>query len=158
MECTMTDAERIELARQLFEEGWSGGTAEAPLQFMTEDAVMRDLLGHPGAMRGHEAIKTFFGPVAECLKVMPEEYFVNADGVSLTWVAYIEITNDLHGAENKGRWLCGEGMSRLEYAGDKVSLEIDYWHGPQGMVDDWASHLEERRGLSRAERGARTGI
>ncbi len=154
----MKDDERIELARKLFEEGWSGGSADAPLRFLAEDAVMRDILGHPGAMRGHAAIRNFFGPVAEHLRVMPEEYFVNADGVSLTWIAYIEITNDLHGAENKGRFLCGEGMSRLEFAGDKVSLEIDYWHGPQGMIDDWAAHLAERRAMSREERGARTGI
>jgi hypothetical protein len=153
----MTDAERIEVARKLFEEGWSGGTPDSPLPFLTQDAVMRDILGHPAAMRGHDAIKAFFSPVAANLKVIPEEYFVNETGVSLTWIAYIEITNDQHGAENQGRWLCGEGMSRLEYRGEKVCLEIDYWNGPQGMVDDWRAHLDARRAMNRAERGARTG-
>lgn len=153
----MTDEERIELARRLFEEGWSGSHAEAALPFLTEDIVMRDTLGHPEAMRGHEAIVNFVRPVAGALKVMPEEYFVNEHGVALTWVAYLRIDNDQHGPENKGRWLCGEGMSRLEYRDDLVCLEIDYWKGPQGMCDDWKSHLEERRGLPREQRGARTG-
>lgn len=154
----MTDAERIELSRKLFEEGWSGGKPEAPLPFLTDDIVMRDIVAHPGAMRGHEAIMAFFGPVAANLKVMPEEYFLNEEGLSLTWVAYIAIKDEAHGPENKGRYLCGEGMSRLEFRGDKVCLEIDYWHGPQGMVDDWESHLAARRAMPREERGARTGI
>ncbi len=153
----MTDEERIELARRLFEEGWSGGKPESPLPFMTEDAVMRDILGHPEAMRGHEAIMAFFGPVAAALKVMPEEYFVNERGVSLSWMAYIEIMDDHQGPENKGRYLCGEGMSRLEYRDGKVSLEIDYWKGPQGMCDDWEAHLEARRAMTPDERGAVTG-
>ncbi len=153
----MTDEERIELARRLFEEGWSGGKPESPLAFLTDDCVMRDILGHPEAMRGHDAIVAFFAPVAPALKVMPEEYFVSADGVSLTWMAYIEIMDDHQGPENKGRYLCGEGMSRLEYREGKVSLEIDYWKGPQGMCDDWKAHLEARRALTREQRGAVTG-
>jgi hypothetical protein len=153
----MTEAEQIELARKLFEEGWSGGTPESPLPYLTDDAVMRDILGHPEAMVGHAAIVNFFAPVAPALKVMPEEYFLNEEGLALTWMAYIEITNDQHGPENKGRWLCGEGMSRLEFQGDKVSLEIDYWKGPQGMCDDWREHLEARRRMTRAERGATPG-
>ena len=157
-EKTVTDAERIEIARKLFEEGWSGGAADSALPYLTQDVVMRDILGHPGAMVGHEAIRNFVAPVAASLRVMPEEYFVSPEGVSLTWIAYIEISNEAHGAENRGRWLCGEGMSRLEYRGDKVCLEIDYWNGPQGMVDDWKPHLEARRAMSRAERGKRTAI
>ena len=153
----MNDAERIELARRLFEEGWSGGRPESPLAFLTEDAVMRDILGHPEAMRGHEAITAFFAPVAPALKVMPEEYFTNERGVSLTWMAYIEILDDSQGPENKGRFLCGEGMSRLEFRDGKVSLEIDYWKGPQGICDDWAAHLAARRAMSPEERGAVTG-
>ena len=153
----MNDEERIELARRIFEEGWSGGTPESPLPFLTEDAVMRDILAHPEAMRGHDAILAFFSPVAPVLKVMPEEYFVNERGVSLTWMAYIEIRDDSHGPENKGRFLCGEGMSRLEFRDGKVSLEIDYWKGPQGMCDDWAAHLEARRAMSPEERGAVPG-
>ena len=153
----MTEAEQIELARKLFEEGWSGGKPESPLPYLTDDAVMRDILGHPEAMVGHEAIVAFFAPVAPALKVMPEEYFLNEDGLALTWMAYIEITGDQHGPENVGRWLCGEGMSRLEFLEGKVSLEIDYWKGPQGMCDDWREHFEARKRMTRAERGATPG-
>ena len=153
----MTDAERIELARRLFEEGWSGDSPESPLAFMTEDAVMRDVLGHPEAMRGHQEILNFFSPVAKVLRVLPEEFFLNERGVSLTWMAYIEITNDHHGPENKGRFLCGEGMSRLEFREDLVCLEIDYWHGPQGMCDDWQQHREARKKMPPEVRAATPG-
>jgi hypothetical protein len=147
----------IDVARRLFEEGWSGGHSEAPLPFLTDDAVMRDILGHPEALRGHAEIVEFFAPVAKYLKVWPEEYFGSDDGIALTWMAYIYIDNDLHGVENRGRWLCGEGMSRLELRDGKVSLEIDYWKGPQGTCDDATSHFEARRKLSRQELGATSG-
>lgn len=153
----MTDEEKIEVARRLFEEGWSGDKTESPLQFLTDDVVMRDIVAHPEAMHGHGGIVDFFGPGAGGLRVMPEEYFLSDNGLALTWMAYLHITNDHHGPENRGKWLCGEGMSRLEFRGGKVCLEIDYWHGPQGMCDDWESHLAERRGLSASELGARVG-
>jgi hypothetical protein len=38
-----------------------------------------------------------------------------------------------------------------------VSLEIDYWKGPQGTCDDATSHFEARRKLSRQELGATSG-
>ena len=116
-----------------------------------------DILGHPEAMRGHAQIVGFFAPVARNLRVWPEEYFLSAEGIALTWMAYIHIDDEQHGLENRGRWLCGEGMSRLEFRDGKVCLEIDYWRGPQGMCDDARSHFEARRELSRAERGAATG-
>jgi hypothetical protein len=72
-------------------------------------------------------------------------------------MAYLHIINDHHGAENKGKWLCGEGMSLLEFRGDKVCLEIDYWHGPQGMCDEWRSHLDARKAMSPSELGAISG-
>ncbi len=153
----MVGEAEIEIARRLFEEGWSGDIAESAVPFLTDDIVMRDILGHPEALRGHADIVDFVRPVAGSLRVMPEEYFVNERGVALTWMAYIHIDNDQHGADNKGRWMCGEGMSRLEFSGDKVCLEIDYWKGPQGICDDWKLHLDERRGMAPEQRGARTG-
>jgi len=153
----MIGERELEVARQLFEEGWSGGHAEAPLPFLTEDAVMRDVVGHAEAMVGHEQIVDFFSPVAKYLKVWPEEYYVSDGGVALTWMAYIHIENDVHGAENRGKWLCGEGMSRLEFRDGKVSIEVDYWHGPQGICDDCTSHFEARRALSPAELSQVTG-
>ena len=153
----MTEAEQIELAGRLFVEGWSGGTPEAALPFLTDDIVMRDILGHPDAMLGHSAIVDFVKPVAAVLKVLPEEYFSNEQGLALTWMAYIEIRDESHGPENKGRWLCGEGMSKLEFRGEKVSLEIDYWKGPQGICEDWREHFERRQRMTPTERGAIPG-
>jgi hypothetical protein len=153
----MIGEKELEVARRLFEEGWSGGTPESPLPFFTDDVVMRDILGHPEAMVGHGQIVDFFAPVAKNLKVWPEEYFVSDDGVALTWMAYIHVDNEAHGKENVGKWLCGEGMSRLEFRDGKVCLEIDYWKGPQGVCDDCTTHFEKRRGMSRAGLGAVTG-
>ena len=64
---------------------------------------------------------------------------------------------DSRGPETKGKWLCGEGMSRLEFRDGKVSLEIDYWNGPQGMCDDWRTHFETRKAMSPEQRGAISG-
>lgn len=153
----MTDEEKIEVARRLFEEGWSGDSPESPLPFLTDDVVMRDIVTHVDAMHGHQGILDFFTPAAGKLKVMPEQYFLNERGVALTWMAYLPILNDHHGAENEGRWLCGEGMSLLEFRDCKVCLEIDYWHGPQGMCDDWQQHLDARRAMTSVARGAISG-
>jgi hypothetical protein len=152
----VTKAE-IEIGRRLFVEGWGGDTPEAPLQFMTKDCVMRDIVGHAEAMRGHQAIVDFWGKSAGHLKVPPEEIFVSDDGVALTWMAYVRIRDDSRGKENVGKWICGEGMSRLEFRDGLVCLEIDYWAGPQGMCDDWEAHFNARQALSRAELGAITG-
>ena len=132
---TVTQTE-IEIGRRLFEEGWAGDTPETPLQFMTEDIVMRDVVGHPEAMHGHQGVVDFWGGSAGILRVPPEEIYVGDNGIALSWMAYIEITDDSEGPENRGRWRCGEGMSRLEFRDGKVCLEVDYWHGPQGICDD----------------------
>ena len=146
-------AAELEVARRLFVEGWGGSTPEAPLPFMTEDVVMRDILGHAEAMRGHAAVLAFWGASAGKLRVPPEEFFVSENGIALTWMAYVLMGD----GPNKGKWACGEGMSRLEFRDGKVCLEIDYWHGPQGMCDDWEAHFNARKKLSHAERGAMTG-
>jgi hypothetical protein len=152
----ITQAE-IETGKRLFLEGWGGSTPDAFVPFVTDDFVMRDIVGHPVPMRGHQQVKDFWGFIAGNLHVMPEEVFVSDNGMAMTWMAYIRILDDAHGPENKGRWLCGEGMSRLEFRNGKVCLEVDYWHGPQGMCDDWETHFKTRGAMSRAERGAITG-
>lgn len=152
----VTQAE-IETGKRLFLEGWGGKTPDAFVPFVTEDFVMRDIVGHSAPMRGHKAVMDFWGFVAGNLKVMPEEVFVSENGMALTWMAYIRITDDSQGPGNKGKWQCGEGMSRLEFRDGKVCLEVDYWHGPQGICDDWEKHLKARAAMSRAERGAITG-
>jgi hypothetical protein len=146
-------AREVEVARRLFVEGWGGDTPEAPLQFMTGDVVMRDVVGHAEAMRGHAAVVKFWGASAGRLKVPPEEFFVSEDGVALTWMAYVLYDQ----GPDKGKWGCWEGMSRLEFRDGQVCLEIDYHHGPQGICDDWEAHFNARQKMSRAKRGEITG-
>ena len=150
-------AAEIEIGKRLFLEGWGGDTPEAPLQFMTEDVVMRDILGHAEAMRGYQDVMDFWGRSAGNLRVPPEEIFVSENGIAMTWMAYIRITDDSEGAENKGKWRCGEGMSRLEFRDGLVCLEVDYWNGPQGICDDWEAHLNTRAAMSRERLGEITG-
>ena len=143
----------IEIGKRLFIEGWGGETPEAPLQFMTEDVVMRDILGHAEAMRGHQEVVDFWGQAAGNLRVPPEEIYVSENGMSMTWMAYVRMTD----GENKGKWMCGEGMSRLEFRDGLVCLEVDYWNGPQGMCDDWEEHLNARAAMTPEQLGQITG-
>lgn len=152
----VTKAE-IEIGKRLFLEGWGGKTPESFVPFVTDDFLMRDILGHAQPMRGHQEVIDFWGHAAGILRVIPEEIFTNDNGMSMTWMAYIQITDDSKGPENKGRWQCGEGMSRLEFRNGKVCLEVDYWNGPQGICDDWEAHFKRREAMTRAERGAITG-
>ncbi|MCC6382890.1 MAG: hypothetical protein IT304_10305, partial [Dehalococcoidia bacterium] len=71
----MIGEREIEVARRLFVEGWGGNHPDDPLQFMTEDCVMRDVVGHSEAMRGYDAIRAFWGASAGRLKVPPEDVF-----------------------------------------------------------------------------------
>ncbi|MDE2932959.1 MAG: nuclear transport factor 2 family protein, partial [Chloroflexota bacterium] len=139
----MVGQAEVEIARKLFEEGWSGGHVDAPLQFMTEDVVMRDIVGHSEAMRGHDAVREFWAAAADTLKVLPEEIYVADSGVVVMWMAYGQIPADAK--ENAGRWGTAEGVSRLEFRDGKVCLEVDYWHGGQGVCDDWEAHWNARR-------------
>ncbi|WP_018989725.1 nuclear transport factor 2 family protein [Aromatoleum toluclasticum] len=160
----VTEAE-IEIGKRLFLEGWCGSTPDSFVPFVTEDFVMRDTLSHSGElaghaepMRGHKQVMDFWGWAAGKLRVVPEEVYVNGDnGMALSWMMYLQITDDSKGPENRGRWHCGEGMSRLEFRDGKVCLEIDYWSGPQGICDDWEAHFARRRKMTRPERGAITG-
>ena len=152
----VTDSE-IEIGRRLFEEGWGGDTPEAPLQFMTDDVVMRDIVGHAEAMNGHQGVVDFWGRAAGFLRVPPEEIYVADNGIALTWMAYGQIRDDSAGPENKGKWQCGEGMSRLEFRDGLVCLEVDYWHGMQGICDDWEAHFANRQQMGSLARGCITG-
>ena len=150
-----------EVARKLFEEGgWSSGDPYGPDIWFAENAVMRDIVGHPGPLRGKEEIRKFWAShgVGITLRVPIEEMYVSENGIALLWMAYIQIVDDAQGPENKGKWICFEGMSRLEFDGEgKVTLEVDYHHGPQGITDSWVAHWERRRGMTREEMGAITG-
>lgn len=153
----MSEREQLDAARGLFE-AWSSGDADAPRRWFTDDVVMRDIVGHAEALRGWPAVRAFWEGSAATLKVLPEEYFSGESGVALTWMAYAQLQDDRMGANTAGKWFAGEGMSRLEFRDGKVALEVDYWHGPQGVVDDWQAHWRGRRAMSREQRGAVPGV
>ena len=44
-----------------------------------------------------------------------------------------------------------------EFEAGEVTLEVDYHHGPQGIVDSWVEHWEKRRAMDWKELGAITG-
>ena len=153
----------LEASRKLFEEGgWSSGDPYGPDQWFTEDAAMRDIVWHAEALKGHEEIRSFWArqKTGITLRVPVEELYAAEDhhGAAVLWMAYWQIMDDSEGPENKGEWRCTEGMSRLEFDdGGKVILEVDYWHGQQGICDSWVAHWNRRRAMSREELGATTG-
>lgn len=142
----------IECARRLYAEGWCGDDPYGPTRFMTEDVVMRDIAGHPEALVGHDAVAGFWGPIAGRLRLPIEEIFVSEHGVVVLWFAYVRFEE-----REDAEWHCGEGCSRLEFRDGLVSLEVDYWHGPQTTCADWQAHFAARQALSRRERGTVSG-
>ena len=153
----MVGKEEIEVARRLFEEGWSSGNPEAVRRFLTEDVVLRDVLSGAEAIRGWANVYGLWEDASGTLRIPVEDIFLSASGVSLTWVAYAQLNDDSEGPENRGKWRVGEGMSRLEFRDGKVCLQVNYWNGSQGIVADWKTHWETRRQMTAAERGAVTG-
>ena len=151
----------IETGRKLFEEGgWSSGDPYGPDEWFAADAVMRDIVNHDGAMRGKEEIRHFWArrKVGITLRVPVEEVYVAEGhrGIAILWMAYSQIMDE--DDENYGKWGTFEGMSRLEFNDEgKVTLEVDYHHGFQGVTDSWVAHWNARRAMSWEELGAITG-
>ncbi len=122
----MAEDPRIDTARKLFA-AWSSGEAEAPHEFMHDDAVLYDIVG--GEYSGWPAIRDFFAAGLEKwddLVLEPEQFWTNESGVALTWLMTATVTDDRFGPEHKGRQWRSEGMSYLVFSGDKVAREIDY--------------------------------
>lgn len=126
--------DRIDVARKLFL-AWSSGNADAPAEYMTDDAVLYDIVAGDDKV-GWPAIREFF---AEGVKIWPDldltpvDYWVNGKGVALTWVMTATVTNDRMGAEAKGKKWRSEGMSFLEFRDGKVCYEVDYHNGANVM-------------------------
>jgi steroid delta-isomerase-like uncharacterized protein len=120
------DDPRISIADKLFA-AWSSGDADAPAAYMSTDAVLYDIVG--GEHTGWPAIRAFFATGLERwpdLALIPDQYWVNDSGVSLSWVMSATVQDDSLGAEAKGKKWRSEGMTWLVFDGDKVVREVDY--------------------------------
>ena len=130
----MAGQAEIEVAKKLFL-AWSSGDADAPREYMTEDAVLYDVVAGDDKV-GWPAIRDFFaGGVVHWpdLDLTPEKFWTNDNGVALTWLMTATVTDDRFGAEAKGKKWSSPGMSYLEFRDGKVCYEVDYHHGGNVM-------------------------
>ena len=126
----MAATDRIDIARKLFL-AWSSGNADAPGEFLAEDAVLYDIVAGDEKV-GWPAIREFFagGIVAwPDLDLTPSDYWLNGKGAALTWVMTATVPDERFGPDAKGKKWRSEGMSFLEFRGDKVVYEVDYHNG-----------------------------
>ena len=124
----MTDP-NVRLATDLFA-AWSSGDADAPAQYMHDDAVLYDIVG--GEHQGWPAIRAFFAngvKVWPDLVLAPEQFWTSDDGVALSWVMSATVTEAAapkFGTENVGKKWRSEGMTWLRIRDGKVAREVDY--------------------------------
>jgi len=123
------DARRIKLAEELFK-AWSSGDADAPEKFFTPTGTLYDVVA--GKLHdGWPEIREFFAGglmPGRNLTLIPERYWVSDDGVALTWIMSMTITDDSMGPEIKGKRTRVMGMTELNYdEDDLVTKEVDYW-------------------------------
>lgn len=109
---------KITLAQSLFA-GWSSGRPDGPLPFFSSDAVLQDPAG--GTFSGHAAIRGFVEmglAGAADMRFDPEDFWVNADGVALTWTLT---------ATPGGKPFSLDGMSFLTMKDGLVTHEKDFY-------------------------------
>ncbi len=123
------DAE-IEIARKLFA-AWSSGDPDAPREFLTDDAVLYDIVeGNP--KEGWAAIREFFGTtlaISPGVVLAPQEFWLNEAGVAVRW-QMSAVAGELFPEDVRGKKWQSEGMSTLEFRDGKVCREVDFHHGP----------------------------
>lgn len=126
----MAGENEIEIARALFG-AWSSGEVDAPSRYLTDDAVLYDVV-EGSEKAGWPAIREFY---ANSLKIFPDlvlapiEFWTNERGVALSWKLTATIRKETFGPDHAGKQLQSDGMSSLEFRGDKVCREVDYHHG-----------------------------
>jgi len=120
-------ADRIELVRALFA-AWSSRDPDAPRPYLTDDAVLDDVIG--GVHRGWPAIRAYFARGLASwpdLRLVPSgEWWHRDDGLAFTWVMSATVPDDRFGASAVGRLWQAPGMSYVVFDGDLVRLEVDY--------------------------------
>jgi hypothetical protein len=123
------DAE-IAIARELFG-AWSSGEIDAPARYLTDDAVLYDVVEGSEKV-GWPAIRGFY---ANSLKIFPDlvlapvEFWINERGIALSWKLTATMRGETFGPDHAGKRFLSDGMSSLEFRGDKVCREVDYHHG-----------------------------
>ena len=121
------DDPRISTANKLFA-AWSSGDLDAPAQYLTADAMLFDVVG--GEHQGWPAIRAYFAEGLEKwpdLALVPDQHWVNDTGIALNWVMTATVHDDSLGPDAKGKKWRSAGMSWLEFDGDKVVREVDYY-------------------------------
>jgi nuclear transport factor 2 (NTF2) superfamily protein len=115
------DDTRVTTARALFA-AWSSNDPDAPRTYLTDDCVLTDIVS--GTFSGWDEIRAFFGSAFtryRDVKLIPEEFWTNDEGVALTWTMTV--------TRHDGTAIVSPGMSRLSFAPDgRVCLEWDYHH------------------------------
>lgn len=109
---------KIKLAQGLFA-GWSNGRPDGPLPYFSPDAVLQDPAG--GTFTGHAAIRGFVETglaIAADMRFEPEDFWVNADGVAVTWTLT---------ATPGGKPFSLDGMSFLTMRDGLVTHEKDFY-------------------------------
>jgi ketosteroid isomerase-like protein len=120
----------IEIAKKLFA-AWSSGDPDAPAEFLTDDAVLHDIVAGSDKV-GWPAIREFFqGALAISPGVVlePDAFWVGEASLAVRWHMSATVQTEMFGPENKGKTWHSDGMSTLEFRGDKVCREVDYHHG-----------------------------
>ncbi len=127
----MAGQQEIDTAIALFK-AWSSGDADAPGPFMTEDAILRDIVAGEDKV-GWPDIREFFAGGLQGspdLELIPGKFWTADDGVAFTWRMSATVTSDAFGAAHNGKRWYSDGMTYLEFNDEgKVSLEVDYHHG-----------------------------
>lgn len=122
----LTEA-RIGVARALFA-AWSSGDADAPREFLADDAVLFDIIG--GEHRGWPAIRSYFqhglDRYPDLVLAPTGDFWARPDGLALLWVMTGTQTDDSLGPEAVGRQWSAEGLSYMVFDGLTVVREADY--------------------------------
>jgi ketosteroid isomerase-like protein len=126
----MAGEAEIEIARNLFA-AWSSGDPDAPREFLTEDAVLHDIVAGRDKV-GWPEIREFFAnalKVSPDLVLAPDAFWLNETGVALRFHMSATVPGDMFGPEARGKKWHSDGMSTLEFRDGKVCHEVDYHHG-----------------------------
>jgi len=121
---------QIEIAKKLFA-AWSSGNPDAPAEFLTEDAVLHDVVAGSDKV-GWPAIREFFAfamSMSDDLVLAPNAFWVNETGLAVRWRMSGTAKGEIFGPGTAGKHWHSDGMSTLEFRGDKVCREVDYHHG-----------------------------